>query len=67
MMALMQQKRDQNGSSLMVGILGGGVPVASRPGRGLQNPAVRTHLPLRTDSQPVCKHLDGEAKHEERK
>ncbi len=45
MMALTQQKRDQKGSSLMLGITGGGVSAGNRPGRGLQNPAVRTHLP----------------------
>lgn len=32
--------------------MGGGVPGAPRPGRGLQKPAVRTHFPLRMDSQP---------------
>lgn len=50
--ALMQQKRDQNGSSLILRLMGGGVPGAPRPGRGLQKPAVRTHFPLRMDSQP---------------
>lgn len=55
MMALTQQKRDQKGSSLVLGITGGGVSVTNRPGRGLQNPAVRTHLPLRTDAQPKQK------------